>query len=112
MVEYVEAAHAECDVRKLIARLVLEGCTRISFYDVCDDWLEQRLHRACEQHGIVWQEHPTPMPSACYGPKPRVTPCQRGPICPRRNRARPIIPAPITTPAPSRLITGRLTAVV
>ena len=60
-VQYTEAIQADSDVRVLIANLAKSGCTRIIYYDVCDTWLERRLHGACQNHGIQFEEQSSPM---------------------------------------------------
>jgi deoxyribodipyrimidine photolyase-related protein len=56
---YVEATEKESDIRVLIETLSKRDISEIHFYDVCDDWLEQRIVRTCAEWGIKTKEYPS-----------------------------------------------------
>jgi deoxyribodipyrimidine photolyase-related protein len=58
-VRYISALEAECDIRKLIRELSQNGVEQIHVYDVCDNWLEQRITKTCHVHSITIKEYPT-----------------------------------------------------
>lgn len=59
--KYIEAAEAEADVRLLIQSLGKSGVQSIGCYDVCDNWLEKRLHQKCAELQISLKEFNTPL---------------------------------------------------
>lgn len=58
-VTYVEALKAECDVRKLIPWLSVQGIDEIHYIDVTDVWLEQRLRAAAKKSDVHLKLHPS-----------------------------------------------------
>ncbi len=60
-VHYVEAGDAKSDIRVLIDSLADGNISGIHYYDVCDDWLEQRINTSCTKHHIESIEYPTPL---------------------------------------------------
>lgn len=50
--KYVEQSSGHSDVRILLAHLAGEGITCIHYCDPVDDWLQQRLVKEAEKHGI------------------------------------------------------------
>jgi len=59
-VHYVEATDALSDIRLLVPRWAADGITAVHHFDVCDQWLHQRLHRGCGRAGIAVSELPSP----------------------------------------------------
>jgi deoxyribodipyrimidine photolyase-related protein len=60
-VNYIEANQKLSDIRKLIPDIVGQNVGEIHFYDVCDDWLDKRILKACETFNIKTIEYPTPL---------------------------------------------------
>lgn len=59
-VEYIESSLKESDVRLLINDLSKTDIEQIEYYDVCDNWLEQRIKDACFDKGIKEIKHNSP----------------------------------------------------
>ncbi|TXI83916.1 MAG: cryptochrome/photolyase family protein [Crocinitomicaceae bacterium] len=51
-VRYIESTEAENDIRKCIATIASRSFQRIAFYDVCDDWLNQRINSASLEYKL------------------------------------------------------------
>lgn len=60
-VHYRAAQTQESDVRKLIETLHQKNILHIYFYDVCDDWLENRIYQSCRKFGIKTTEMASPL---------------------------------------------------
>lgn len=60
-VHYVNAQEPVSDIRILIRELVQKGFRFIHYYDVCDNWLQQRISRSCNKHRLVSREYDTPL---------------------------------------------------
>lgn len=60
-VKYIEATDPQNDIRVLVEFLAEQGVTQVYIYDVCDDWLEKRLTKACGQHQLNLREFPSPL---------------------------------------------------
>jgi deoxyribodipyrimidine photolyase-related protein len=58
-VQYIEATQAESDICKLIGSVDLTKYSSIEFYDVCDDWLNERINKACAISNIENRQHST-----------------------------------------------------
>ena len=58
-VQYIEATNTESDIRKLIERIDPLKYSSIEFYDVCDDWLNNRINMACAIRNIQNRKYPT-----------------------------------------------------
>lgn len=59
-VEYIESDKKESDVRVLISSLLESGIEQIEYYEVCDQWLEQRISRFSAQYDIKKITHCSP----------------------------------------------------
>lgn len=59
-IEYIEAADALCDVRKLIQHLSAQGITAIHYADVTDNWLQQRIAGSCTKHAVAIRSYESP----------------------------------------------------
>ncbi|ULQ52121.1 cryptochrome/photolyase family protein [Flavihumibacter fluvii] len=59
-VVYIEAQHEHADTRRLVGALAAEGISEISYADPVDDWLQQRLERAGQEHQLQLNQYPTP----------------------------------------------------
>lgn len=60
-VEYIEASNELHDTRRLLPELAKRGVQHVSCYDVCDQWLQQRLERGSCENGIALNEMDTPL---------------------------------------------------
>lgn len=60
-VKYIEAKSKQCDIRNLIQDLQAEGKCTLTYYDVCDNWLEKRIQHTCQSKTIQTNELPTPL---------------------------------------------------
>lgn len=49
---YINSCDTLSDVRKLIEKLSGKGITNIKYFDVCDDWLEERISKYCGKFKI------------------------------------------------------------
>ena len=58
-VNYINAFDKENDVRVLVSGLSDKKIEEIHFYDVCDEWLEKRLIKACTSFNIRLTKHDT-----------------------------------------------------
>ena len=58
---YIETTDPLADIRLLIAELATQGYKDIQVFDPVDDWLEQRIQQAAEQHGISVFVHESPL---------------------------------------------------
>lgn len=59
-VVYIDSFHALSDIQKLIHDLKAKGIDSIEYIDTTDDWLEQRLTKACKDLQIQCNKNPTP----------------------------------------------------
>jgi deoxyribodipyrimidine photolyase-related protein len=60
-VVYIDSFDALADVRTLIPHLKSEGLTHLEYLDTTDDWLERRIHHACEANDLTLTKHPSPL---------------------------------------------------
>lgn len=60
-VEYIDAFDDWQDTRQLLPELANRGVQQISCYDVCDQWLQERLERGSRETGITLHELDTPL---------------------------------------------------
>ena len=60
-VEYIDAFNDLSDIRKLIAHLKSIGVDGFAYIDTTDQWLEQRMQKACEQHGVAAHKNNSPL---------------------------------------------------
>ncbi len=60
-VVYIDSFDALADVRTLIPHLKSEGLTHLECLDTTDDWLERRMHHACEANDLILMKHPSPL---------------------------------------------------
>ncbi|MEY4740088.1 MAG: hypothetical protein RLZZ05_1472 [Bacteroidota bacterium] len=60
-VEYIDAFNDLSDIRKLIAHLKSIGVDGFAYIDTTDQWLEQRIQKACEQHGVAAHKNNSPL---------------------------------------------------
>ena len=60
-VEYIDAFNNLSDIRKLIAHLKSIGVDGFAYIDTTDQWLEQRMQKACEQHGVAAHKNNSPL---------------------------------------------------
>ena len=60
-VVYIEAISPESDIRNCINTLSKIPINNISYYDVCDDWLQKRITTSCHLHNIEINELATPL---------------------------------------------------
>jgi deoxyribodipyrimidine photolyase-related protein len=51
-VNYIDSYNVLADVRKLLAYLKEEGIQELEYIDTTDDWLEQRIRKACNDHHV------------------------------------------------------------
>ena len=58
-VNYIDAFDKENDIRVLASVLSDKKIGEIDFYDVCDEWLEKRLIKACTSFNIRLTKHDT-----------------------------------------------------
>ncbi len=58
---YIEALSHESDIRVLIGKLHQQQVKSIACYDVCDDWLDQRLQKTCKKLSITFTEYDSPL---------------------------------------------------
>ena len=56
-VHYIEATDTKHDVRELLKHLRQREVTQIGYYDVCDNWLEQRIDRTCKAFNLSANKH-------------------------------------------------------
>jgi deoxyribodipyrimidine photolyase-related protein len=60
-VHYIDAQHPHADIRKLVAHLGQARQHNIAYYDVADDWLEQRIAETAKAQNINLDVWPSPM---------------------------------------------------
>ena len=60
-VEYIDAFNDLSDVRNLIPHLKSIGVEGFAYIDTTDQWLEQRMQKACEQHGVTAHKNLSPL---------------------------------------------------
>ncbi len=60
-VRYVEATETISDIRKLIPELKRQGISHINYIDPVDNWLEQRIEKACLDQKITRTSLDSPM---------------------------------------------------
>lgn len=60
-VRYIDAREAESDSGLLIAKLAKNQVKSITYYDVCDNWLEKRLVENAKKWELIRHENPSPM---------------------------------------------------
>ena len=60
-VEYIDSFNDLSDIRKLIAHLKSIGVDGFAYIDTTDQWLEQRMQKACEQHGVAAHKNNSPL---------------------------------------------------
>jgi deoxyribodipyrimidine photolyase-related protein len=59
-VVYIDSQQEMADIRKLIPYLKTKGVTQIDYIDTTDDWLEQRINKACQKQQLILYKNPTP----------------------------------------------------
>lgn len=57
-VHYIESMDERADIRILLTTL---DARQIELYDVCDQWLENRIRKGCNKKRIILKEHVTPL---------------------------------------------------
>lgn len=57
---YINSYDTLSDVRKLIEKLSGESITKIKYFDVCDDWLEERITKYCGKFKINTEQINSP----------------------------------------------------
>ena len=60
-VEYIDSFNDLSDIRKLIAHLKSIGVDGFAYIDTTDQWQEQRMQKACEQHGVAAHKNNSPL---------------------------------------------------
>ena len=60
-VEYIDAFNPLSDIRKLIPHLKSIGIDGFAYIDTTDQWLEQRMQKACAQHGVAAHKNNSPL---------------------------------------------------
>ena len=60
-VKYIESIQAENNIQIFIEQLQFKETTKIDIYDVCDDWLNQRISENCLKYNISLHKFPTPL---------------------------------------------------
>lgn len=60
-VEYIDSFNDLSDVRNLIPHLKSIGVEGFAYIDTTDQWLEQRMQKACEQHGVTAHKNLSPL---------------------------------------------------
>ncbi|MBC7829103.1 MAG: cryptochrome/photolyase family protein [Chitinophagaceae bacterium] len=59
-VEYIESTDRRSDIRELISYLADQKIKNIHYADTVDNWLEKRISKACNKHGISLKQYTTP----------------------------------------------------
>lgn len=59
-VQYIESTSDFNDIRNLISHMSQQKDLTLEYYDVCDDWLEQRINKSCNNHKVKIKKHDTP----------------------------------------------------
>jgi deoxyribodipyrimidine photolyase-related protein len=60
-VEYIDAFNDLSDIRNLVPHLKSIGVDGFAYIDTTDQWLEQRMQKACEQHGVIAHKNNSPL---------------------------------------------------
>jgi deoxyribodipyrimidine photolyase-related protein len=60
-VNYIDSFNVLAEVKKLVAYLKEEGIHELEYIDTTDDWLEQRIRKACNDHHIDLKKHRSPL---------------------------------------------------
>ena len=60
-VEYIDSYNQLSDIRKLIPHLKSIGVDSFEYIDTTDQWLEQRMQKSCEQHGVAAHKNHSPL---------------------------------------------------
>ncbi len=60
-VVYIEARTPESDIRICIETLAKIPVNTLCYYDVCDDWLHERINTSCHLQSIQLKEYTTPL---------------------------------------------------
>lgn len=61
VVHYIEATEKRSDIRILLDSFDAEKVSGITYYDVCDNWLEKRILESCKKNGFRYEELTTPL---------------------------------------------------
>lgn len=59
-VEYIEATQTLCDIRNLVPHLENTDAGIIHYADTTDNWLEKRMHHACQLTGLQAKKYDNP----------------------------------------------------
>jgi deoxyribodipyrimidine photolyase-related protein len=60
-VNYIEAINDLSDIRKLIVKLSKQEVKHINYIDPTDNWLQKRIQKTSEEHGISTTEYTSPL---------------------------------------------------
>lgn len=60
-VVYIESEHAHSHIRTLIPFLKSEGHSEFAYIDTTDNWLEQRIAKACDEANLISHKQNSPM---------------------------------------------------
>ena len=60
-VEYIDSFNDLSDIRNLVPHLKSIGVDGFAYIDTTDQWLEQRMQKSCEQHGVAAHKNNSPL---------------------------------------------------
>ena len=60
-VEYIQATDSASDVTELIKTLELNKTDTVHYYDVCDNWLDKKIKKACHKKQLNYHQYTTPL---------------------------------------------------
>ena len=60
-VEYIQATEKSSDVTELINTLENTNTSSINYYDVCDNWLDKKIKKACHKKQLNYHQYTTPL---------------------------------------------------
>lgn len=58
---YIDSQNDLSDIRKLIPFIKSRGVETVEYIDTTDDWLEQRINKACKVHHVETKKNNTPL---------------------------------------------------
>jgi deoxyribodipyrimidine photolyase-related protein len=60
-VEYIQAKDTASDVTELIKTIENTNPSSINYYDVCDNWLDKKIKKACHKKQLNYHQYTTPL---------------------------------------------------